>query len=195
MSRKTKLGAGSRDQLLSFMVGKWDEKNKDRLDKPWKQAVKVVNSIIRAKYPEKEMAVLRKYKLTRSDTCLRFMNKDTQQFFAGDYSGLGEKKYKQIGDLPYNRGCSGGDRFSVTAEEQVALEDFEKLRLALKDEREAKKREYRGFLLSCRYVEEVMEVLPFTDEMKQRFLKEGTELVVFNPDNFQAIKQEFKQAA
>jgi hypothetical protein len=68
------------------------------------------NAAIRTKYPEADMVVLRKYKLERTDRCLRF------QFPSGRVDGLSFKSEAEVVDMPYCRGCGYGssDVFPVT---------------------------------------------------------------------------------
>lgn len=59
------------------------------------------NAAIRAKYPESDMAVIRKYKLERIDYCLRF------QFPSGRVDGFNfHMRSNDLADMPRPGGCA-----------------------------------------------------------------------------------------
>ncbi|MFO0958233.1 MAG: hypothetical protein U0800_12540 [Isosphaeraceae bacterium] len=58
------------------------------------------NSAIREKYPEAEMAVLRKYELARVDRCIKV------QMPSGRVDGFSFKADCEVADIPYNRHCN-----------------------------------------------------------------------------------------
>ncbi len=68
------------------------------------------NEAIRAKYPEADMAVLRKYEVVRTDHCLRF------QFPCGRIDGRSFPSDAPLADMPRNSGCYSGEVFAVSAE-------------------------------------------------------------------------------
>jgi hypothetical protein len=88
---KTRLSNEKRDGLLAWMMKQYDEKHANDLEKPQAKAIKAMNAAIRKKYPEADMAVLRKYNATRRDYCLRFVDSDSNQIFGFDwgYNGTG----------------------------------------------------------------------------------------------------------
>ena len=57
------------------------------------------NQAIRAKYPEDEMVILRKYELTREDRCPRFL------FPSERVDGFHFQYESPIADMPSQRGC------------------------------------------------------------------------------------------
>ena len=61
------------------------------------QLVRYANEAIRAKYPEADMAVLRKYEVVRTDHCLRF------QFPSGRVDGKSFPSDAPLADMPQHQ--------------------------------------------------------------------------------------------
>ena len=61
------------------------------------QLVRYANEAIRAKYPEADMAVLRKYEVVRTDHCLRF------QFPSGRVDGRSFPPDAPLADMPQHQ--------------------------------------------------------------------------------------------
>ena len=80
------------------MMKQYGEKHMGLLDKPKAKAVKAMNAAIRKKYPEDDMAVLRKYNTTRRDSCLRFVDAESNRFFGFGW-GYGEVP-QELADVP-----------------------------------------------------------------------------------------------
>lgn len=57
---KTRLNQYNRNKIFSHLTAEYKLKHADDLKKATERVVKIVNKAIRAKYPESDMAVLRK---------------------------------------------------------------------------------------------------------------------------------------
>ncbi|MFO0949635.1 MAG: hypothetical protein U0835_00495 [Isosphaeraceae bacterium] len=149
------------------------------------------NAAIRAKYPEEDMAVLRKYKLQRVDRCLKF------QFPSGRVDGFTFASEDGLADLPYRAGCGyfSNDVFAVTTAFEKAIDEYAKL----KDQNDKSEREkvtqFHGFLAVCQTLDEVLDVIPLPDDIKKRLGHNSTALVAVTPETVKSLKATFKKAA
>ena len=183
---KTRLTEAVKGTLVDYMLDQYDSKNKDVLKEQETKVVSIVNKIIRAKYPEEDMKILRKYDVVRKDACLRFINKNTQAVFGLSFTY--KTVPKELADVPCNKNC---ETYLTNDSEQKLIEKHHNDIIDEKNKRGKKNQEYLSFLHACRYVEDVAEVVPFTDDMKQRYFSGGA-LVAFNPEKLLELKNEFK---
>jgi hypothetical protein len=151
-----------------------------------------MNTAIRKKYPETDMAVLRKYGVTRQDRCLRFMDTESNQVFGFDW-GYGSIP-ADLADLPTGNGCRSDDVFPITPASREAIELFNKTREDARETRRQKEQDYYSFLCACRFVEDVHEVVPLPEDMQRRYMS-GSPLVAVNDELLAGIKREFAEAA
>jgi hypothetical protein len=151
-----------------------------------------MNVAIRKKYPEDDMAILRKYDATRKDRCLRFVDSESNQFFGFDWEY--EAEPKELADVPTKRGCRSDDVFPVSPTGREAIEALAIARDDAKQARFLKERDYRSFLESSRFVEDVHEVVPLPEDMQRRYMS-GSPLIAVNEDVIASIKKDFGKAA
>lgn len=108
---KTQLNKARREILLSHIEDTVLPRIIDRTreNELYDALIDGANKAIRAKYPEADMAVLRKYKCVRVDRCLRF------QFPTGRVDGFNfpYKDESRIADVPSSGGCFRNDVFAV----------------------------------------------------------------------------------
>src|SRR5262245_48786426 len=123
---KTRLSNEKREGLLAWMMKQYDEKHSNDLDKPQTKAIKAMNAVIRKKYPEADMVVLRKYSVTRQDRCLRFMDTESNQVFGFDW-GYGTIS-AELADLPASNGCRSDDVFPISPGGREAIETLSEAR-------------------------------------------------------------------
>src|ERR1019366_9035930 len=70
---KTRLNKDMKERLLEYMEREVDARIDDSaIQQTFTDLVARVNAILRAKYPEDDMPVLRKYGLNTTDRCLKF---------------------------------------------------------------------------------------------------------------------------
>ncbi len=149
------------------------------------------NAAIRAKYPEADMVVLRKYKLERTDRCLKF------QFPSGRVDGFRFSDEAGVVDLPYLRGCnySGSDVFPVPAAFEKAFDEYAKIHADNDSKQGTKIQESYAFLAACVYVDEVLDVIPLPDDIRKRLGQSSTALVAVTPETVKSLKATFRKAA
>lgn len=148
------------------------------------------NAAIRVKYPEADMVVLRKYKLERIDYCLRF------QFPSGRVDGFSfHMRGNDIADMPSCRGCFSSEVFPVSEAFEQAYDEHTKVKKE-NDKLEAEKlSQFRSFLVACRYIEDVEEVIEFPTDIRERLGHRSTALVAVTAETVVSLKATFNQAA
>jgi hypothetical protein len=176
---KTRLSNEKRDGLLAWMMKQYDEKHANDLEKPQAKAIKAMNAAIRKKYPEADMAVLRKYNATRRDYCLRFVDSDSNQIFGFDWGYNAEPA--ELADVPVRNGCRSDDVFPISPAGREAIEAFGKAREEAREAREQKQRDYYSFLCAYWFVEDVHDVVPLPEDMQRRYMS-GSPLVAVNDE-------------
>lgn len=193
---KTTMRESMRDGILDWMIKEYDKKAEGSIDKIRDKAAAVANKALRVKFPEADMAVLRKYSLTDIDGCIKFMNSETAQVFGVEfdfkYDGSGKRIYPvPLADIPSRRGCRSGDVFPVSATAQAALEAFTKAKEDAKAARDLKIRDYKSFLAACKTVDEFNETVPLPDDLRNRYMSGGA-LIAISPEKIAEIGKDFK---
>lgn len=203
---KTTMTHERRKGILEWMFAQYDAKHLPALQKAANKAMAAATLAIRKKYPERDMAVMRKYNATHKDNCLKFMNTDTQQVFGVDFDvsrrqnytevEIGDLNLEMLADLPGSRGCTNGDVFPVSANQQEAIESFVRAADQFRAARAAKFSEYGAFTLACKTVNEFNETIPLPEDMATRFMSGGA-LIHLSEEKIAELKKEFapKKAA
>jgi hypothetical protein len=172
---KTQLTKTMRDTFHRFMVDEF-RKRLDRtdIDKTLTGLVEKTNTILRAKYPEGDMPVLRKYEMTRVDSCLKFTILDTQRVFDVSFNPynlcLGDAP---LVDIPCLRGCYNHEIYPCDKGFEELADKWEK---QIEERRKIiyeKEQEYNGFLAACRHLEEVEAVVPLTEKIRESIGAQG----------------------
>jgi hypothetical protein len=186
MTSKTRLTKASREIIENYGIGHITS----TLDRTAEKAQLAIildgaNAAIRAKYPETDMAVLRKYQLESTDHCLKF------QFPSGRVDGFRFPYGSELADLPYRRGCGSSDVFPVDAAFEAAYDLYAKLKQA-NDKLESERcKQFRDFLAACRCVQDVMEVIRLPDDTLRRLGQGSRALVAITPDTVESLKATF----
>lgn len=192
MTKKIKLTKTHRDVIQNYGV-KHIMAGIDRSKEEKQLAILLdgANAAIRAKYPEADMVVLRKYKLERIDRCLKF------QFPSGRVDGFSFASDAKVVDMPYKAGCgwSNSDVFPVTAAIEKIFDELAKLKTENDKKEQAKLNEFHAFLTACQYVDEVLEVIPLPDDIRERLGHTSTSLVAVTPETVKSLKATFRKAA
>ena len=153
------------------------------------QLVRYANEAIRAKYPEADMAILRKYEVVRTDHCLRF------QFPSGRVDGRSFPHDAPLADMPQHRGCYSGEVFAVSAECEQVFDTYEaefQANYRLKDD---KRRQFLDFVTASRTVEEVLEVIDLPADIRERLGHRSTALIAVSVESVSALRETFRIAA
>jgi hypothetical protein len=190
MTKKTQLNKARR-QIIEEYGLKHIESSIDRTreNSLLQQLIESANAAIRAKYPEADMAVLRKYEAVRIDRCLRF------QFPSGRVDGMSFPSDASLADMPRHTGCYSGEVFAVSAEcEQVfdayAAERDDNHRL-----RSQKECQFTSYVTACRTVEDVLEAIDLPADIRERLGHRSTALVAVSPEAVTALRETFRIAA
>ncbi len=153
------------------------------------QLVSFANEVIRAKYPEADMAILRRYEVVRTDRCLRF------QFPSGRVDGKIFPSDVILADMPQHGGCYSGEVFAVSAECEQVFDAYTKEREANYRLRDGKKREFLNFLTASRTVDDVLEVIDLPSEIQERLGHRSAALIAVSAESVSALRETFRLAA
>jgi hypothetical protein len=189
MTKRTQLNKARRTIIEEYGL-KHIESSIDRTQENdlLQQLIRYANEAIRAKFPEADMEVLRKYQVVRTDHCLRF------QFPSGRVDGRSFRSDAPLADMPGHSGCYSGEVFAVSAEcEQVfdayAAEFQDNYRL--KDD---KRRQFLDFVTASRTVEDVLEVIALPADIRERLGHRSTALIAVSSESVSALRETFKIA-
>lgn len=191
---KTRLNEIRRDKLLLHMIGLYQLRLDDSgFNSAFEAILQATNAILRETYPEADMVVLRKYELTRVDTCLHFARLETQRFFSVQFEYSKELEAR-LADIPDSRGCSSRSRPLACDADFEALADGWAKAVEYRTQLIARKRsEYRGFLAACRYLEDVEQVVPLSAEIRESLGARNLSLTAVNPSILRSIEADFAQ--
>jgi hypothetical protein len=192
MTKKVKLTNARREVIREFGL-KHIADSVDRTKEKKHLAVMLngANAAIRAKYPEADMVVLRRYKLAQIDRCLKF------QFPSGRVDGFSFPNDADVADIPYCRSCYHGnsDVFPVTAAFEKAFDEYAKFKLNSDAEQQEKSMQFCNFLNACQSIDEVTDVIPLPADILKRVGHESTALVAVTPETVKSLKATFKKVA
>jgi hypothetical protein len=190
---KTRLNKGHKDTLLTYMETQFESRIDDtELKRTLNALLEATNAILRAKYPEADMPTLRKYKLTRVDTCIRFSRTETGRLFYLRFESQPDIQTR-LADIACFGGCYNNDVFACDADFEALADKWEKLGEDRAKRIAEKRAEYRSFLEACRYLEEVEQIVPLTEEIRKTIGAQGRSLTVINPEILSRIKSDFAQ--
>ena len=149
------------------------------------------NLAIREKFPESDMAVLRKHDLARTDGCLKF------QMPSGRVDGFSFPANCEVADIPQNRHChySNSIVYPITAAFEKAFDLHAKHKLEADKLQQEKLGQFNGFLNACKTVEDFLEVIPLPEDIRKRLGADSTALVAVTAETVKSLKATFKKAA
>lgn len=169
---------------------------KDSIDRNKEQKqlaimLREANAAIRKKYPEEEMAVLRKYDLARVDRCLKI------QMPSGRVDGFSFNADCAVADIAYNRHCSylNSDVFPVSEAFEKAFDLHAQHKSDADKLQQEKYGQFVSFLNACKTVDDVLEVIPLPEDIRKRLGADSTALVAVTPETVKSLKATFKKAA
>jgi hypothetical protein len=188
---KTRLNNGMRDCIIKYMVDFFEANNSpEEIDVARIEAVNLVNKIVRERFPEKDMVVLRKYNLTRKDSCVSFAtDEETRRFFT---IYLQEAK-DNLEDVPHREYCRE-ITYSVTLEQAEILEKFENIKQQKEEEFRQKYREYCSFVRACKTVEDITSVIELPQDILDKLGARQTALVAVSEEKKEELKNFFALA-
>lgn len=190
---KTRLNNSKKDIVRGFMNkhfidGLDDAKRQKLIDK----LIDAINKILRKKYPEQDMVIIRKYNLAHQDDCLKFQDEESGAVFSLQFGYFcTEEQKKTLADIPYRRGCGSGEVFPCGTKLRAQFDELEKVTKARKDIIKNKRQEYWSFVEACRYVEEIEVVIPLPADLRTTLGQQAQSLVVISPEVINSIKADF----
>ena len=190
---KTKLTNEKRDAIVAYMTSRYDAKEDHTArSEAYALLVTLANTAVRAKYPEADMSVFRKYPgASRVDYCLNFQDNDTGRYVRIEF----DRTTEALADIPCTRGCYSHDTFPAPTA-LIATYDGWKLLADLSIRtREAKVQEYRSFVLACKTVEDVEATVPLPADLRQKLTGSNTSLVAVSDEIIADLRAEFAEAA
>ncbi len=190
MTKKIRLNKIQRNLIeeygLKHIQSSIDRTNETKL---YEMLLEGANKAIREKYPEEEMAILRKYKLTRQDMCLKFL------FPSGRVDGYWFTSGCPMADIPNPAGCYSSEVFAVPAPFENALDDLVQVKKDNDKLERDKLQLFQSFVTACVYLEEVLEVIELPEDLRERLGHRSTGLIAVTPDTVASLKATFKHAA
>lgn len=185
---KTRMNSGHRTVLLDFAVKKIkevvDRKHEQKL---YAAILSQVNKLIRKKYLEEDMIVLRKYKLFAIDNCVKFV------FPSGRVSGFTFNKEQPV-DIPHSKRCydrSFRDVYPATEAFEEMLEEHNKLKEESDKLYQQKIKDCQSLINFAKYVEDVLEVIKVPKDIEANLTARSTALVALSPDIIEHIQKDF----
>jgi hypothetical protein len=188
MSAKTRMNNAHREVLREFAYKKITEvvdlKQEQKL---YEKLVKHINAAIRKRYPEKDIEVLGRYKLT--DNCYNFLF----QYPSGQVTGFTcsvDEKYP-ISEIAHRRKYSSEPAFPMTQEFENLLQEYGKVHEENIKIINQKKIDCNTLINFAKYVEDVIEVIKVPDEVRKRLCARSTALVALTPEVIERIQKDF----
>ncbi len=153
--------------------------------------LKETNYAIREKYPEADMAVLRKYELARVDHCLKF------QMPSGRVDGFAFNADCEVADIPNNRHCNYYNSFVFPVPEafEKAFDLHAQYKLEADKQEHEKYSQFISFLNACKTVDDVLDIIPLPEDILKRLGADSTALVAVTAETVESLKATFKKAA
>ncbi|WP_020469647.1 hypothetical protein [Zavarzinella formosa] len=149
------------------------------------------NVAIRLKYPEADMAILRKYRCTRFDRCLKF------QFPTGRVDGFSfpYADEERLADMPNGGGCFTRDVFVADEDFETAFNEHALVKKANDAAVSRKNADYHSLVHTAKTVEDILAVMPLPDALIERLCGQRQALVAISPEVIERIKADFATAA
>jgi hypothetical protein len=190
---KTRVNKTQKDILLASMKDQYESRldgsviaiNLDEL-------LQGTNAILRARYPEADMVIVRKHKLARIDKCLKFSRTETERMFYIQFEQTPDIE-QRLADIACYGGCYNNEVFPCDAAFEELADRREKLVAERSKLISDKVSQYHGFIEACRYLEEVEAVVPLTEEIRNKLGAQSRSLTVISPEVLSGIKADFAQ--
>lgn len=181
---KTRMNNGHRTVFKEFALKKVEEAiDRKQEHKLYKQILAGSNKVIRKKYPEEHMEIIRKYNLKSDDHHIKFV------FPSGRVDGFTSA---ELVDIPYSRSYgSRQDVYQMTAEFEVMLDEYELIKKKNDELLRQKQRDCNSLIEFAKYIEDVLEVIKVPPQIEAKLLAKSTALVALSPDVIARIQADF----
>jgi hypothetical protein len=189
---KTRLTNYKRESILSYMKTRYAERIDMGAENDARaRMVALINAALRSKYPEDEMVILRKYRCTSKDRCLRFQQTSNGRVFGIDFYD----DNSDLADIARHHGCQTNDVFPVSDDLPSIWEHYEQLKTDRTDATRRKYSEYAAFIEACKTVEDVETVVPLAADIRLKLTGSNTALVAVSDEIVASLRNEFSEAA
>lgn len=190
---KTRLNVSKKERVLDYMMLKLKERTDyTELDKARKTYQDLMNKILMKKYPPKEMEVLRKYEKTEIRTCYHGVNLDNQQHVSLEIPYEDRDSFSFV-ETP--KGFDFGRGIAVSAKLIAAFENYCEIYDNIINAHQQKNKDYWSFIESCRYVEDIEEIVPLPAKLREALGAANNALVAINAEKLKDIKSDFEEEA
>ncbi len=190
-----KLTNSMRSEISYWVEVDYLKKHENNIKELTYEIISKINKVLREKYPEKDMVVLRKYGLEKYDSCLKFMETETgkiigvELFFHLRNNNISESK---LVDIPFNRGCRNQDVFPISKDFANEIEEYQKKVDDYMTTKRNKLQKYNNFIIACQTIEELEKIIPLPEELRNRFIVGGA-LINVTPELLSEIKKDFSK--
>lgn len=158
---KTRLTQHHRDTLvlLAFNLVKAPAEQA-ALDASYEVASAAVRVLVLAKYPHKDMLILKRYDAARPDPCIYLDS-------TGGRLRFEFRTAEEAPLVPSNRGC-GSRSYLPEPEAAASVEAWSAAVKTLKEALDGKMADYKGLITASRTFEDVVEVWPEAEQLRTR---------------------------
>ena len=156
--------------------------DKSAVDAAYNACADMVSKLVKAKYPEADMAVLQKYDVGRKDSCI---------YLSAGYGGMERFSFRSSDErIPHvpDRYCNNRTPYLLT-DEQVALYDaFKKADVEFQQAIRSRLADYRALIANARTFEELVEIWPAADQLREKICGTSRAVSVMSDDVLARIK-------
>lgn len=179
---KTPLNIGHRNALSEFAKKHvTDEKTKAVMDKAYAKTISALLPMIKKSFPPDDMEVLRKYEVTRRDSCIQ----------GGDPEGRVIRFEFREEDAPLlpDKYCSSR-QFQFTAACRDLINAYGVAKLAHEKALEEKLSDYRRLIMGSRYFEDLTAIWPAAETLRPSIVRQPTALAVLSEETIARIRRD-----
>ena len=180
---KRRMNAAIRDKLLGVARQSINpQTERDAVEAAYKTAEPLVRKMVQAKFPPRDMRVLKKYKAAFVDDCIKLELKagGVEMFNFADDTGPWVAQKTRHGQI-----------YQADAETSKAVAVWVAARDAYKEESKKRLTDYRSLLYSARNIEDVLEVWPEAAE----HIPSQTQIISLSDAVVKRIKADMKERA
>jgi hypothetical protein len=189
IQKNKRLTQGDRDTLFTLATKQVvATENSDALDAAYDAAAQVVHDALVAKYPQKDMLVLKRYDTAKADQCVyvtrAMYDYDRFNFRDGD---------TRIPLRPVDN-CNRNAPFSLEGEQAKVYEAFKDAEKAHKKTLDQRMADYKALIYGARNFNEVVSVWPAAEVLRESIVGTGTALRVLSEDVVARIQRDAAHA-
>ncbi len=182
--KNKRLSEQNRDALIRFAFSRIDETaSAPDFDTAYAGAAKAMTAAVNAKFPKKDMDVLKKYEVARQDSCV---------YFSGAGAQYGQFEFRD-GDAstpwqPQARYCNQRTPYALDEAGTEAVVSYQAALEAHTTSIKQRYADFRALIKTAVTFNELVAVWPAAEELRERIVGVGTSLLVMNDDVMARIK-------